>query len=121
MLLIVWNNHWGSYPYANNAYAIFACSQFFFERLVLLMPKSAFTEAHKIAIETLTNARKEVAMHQADLAKALGKDQSFISNIERGQRRVDMIEFYAICQVLNVDSAGLYAEIVQKLPKEIDI
>ena len=88
---------------------------------MLFMPKSAFTEAHKIAIEALTNARKEAAMHQADLAKALGKDQSFISNIERGQRRVDMIEFYAICQVLNVDSAELYAEIVQKLPRDVDI
>jgi len=108
-------------PYGNNAYSIFACSQFFFGELVLSMPKSAFTEAHKIVVEVLTCKRKEMGMHQAELAKALGKDQSFVSNIERGQRRVDMVEFYKICQVLKIDSAGLYAEIAHKLPEDVDI
>ncbi len=85
------------------------------------MPKSAFTEAHKIAIKILTDTRKKAGLHQADLARAPGKDQSFISNIERGQRRVDMIEFYAICRILNIDAAKLYSDIVEKLPSKVDI
>lgn len=85
------------------------------------MPRSAFTDAHKIVVKKLTEARKKAGIRQADLAVMLNKDQSFVSNIERGQRRVDMIEFYVICNAIDVDPAELYRTIVNNLPDIVDI
>lgn len=94
---------------------------FFFEGLTEFMPKSAFTDAHRVLVRKLMEARKQAGIHQADLAATLGKDQSFISNIERGQRRVDMIEFYVICEALKVDPVELFADILKQMPKTIHI
>lgn len=85
------------------------------------MPKSAFTNAHQVLVEILVKARKDSGLLQADLAQRIGKDQSYISNIERGQRRVDVLEFYAIAQALGVDPVLLFRLLVAKLPAKVDI
>lgn len=85
------------------------------------MPKSAFTAAHKIVVDTLANGRKEAGIHQADLAAKLGKDQSFVSNIERGQRRVDLIEFFAICKAINLNPVVTYEQITSQFPDHVNI
>ena len=48
------------------------------------MSKSAFSDAHQILVEQLTAARKQAGMKQEEVASLLGKDQSYVSNIERG-------------------------------------
>ena len=85
------------------------------------MPKSVFTDANNAVIEVLVAARKAAGLRQEDLASKLGKDQSFVSRIESGQRRVDVIEFYAIGTALNCDPAKLYSELVSRLPPAVDI
>jgi len=42
-------------------------------------------------------------MTQTDLARALGTDQSQISKIERGERRLDVIDYLRICSAVGVD------------------
>ncbi len=85
------------------------------------MPKTVFTGAHQYLVETLVSAREKSGLTQAMLAKAVGKDQSFISNIENSQRRVDVLEFYVLAQAMGADPVKLYAEIVKKLPQKIKI
>lgn len=85
------------------------------------MSKSAFSDAHQILVERLTAARKQSGMKQEELAALIGKDQSFVSNIERGQRRVDVIEFYVIAKALEVEPIALFSEIVKRLPKQVRI
>jgi transcriptional regulator with XRE-family HTH domain len=41
-------------------------------------------------------------MTQAELAKRLGRHQSFVSTYESGQRRVDVVEFASICEAVGV-------------------
>jgi transcriptional regulator with XRE-family HTH domain len=83
------------------------------------MSKSVFSDAHQIRVEHLTAARIQSGMKQADLAALIGKNQSYVSNIERGQRRVDMIEFYVLARAMNADPLALYSDIVGRLPKKI--
>ena len=85
------------------------------------MSRSAFTDAHQILIHALAHARRDAGLHQADLAKLIGKDQSFISNIERGQRRVDVVEFYALARAMKTDPVALFDRIVAALPETVDI
>jgi transcriptional regulator with XRE-family HTH domain len=85
------------------------------------MPKSIFTGAHLVLVQTLVAARKHAGLTQTQLAERLGKDQSFISLVERSQRRIDTLEFYAFARALGVDPVSLFSEVVEKLPAKISI
>lgn len=85
------------------------------------MPKSVYSDAHAILVETLIAARKSSGMFQEEVAARLGKDQSFISNIERGQRYVDVLEFVAIAKALSLDPVELFAKVAKRLPKKFEI
>lgn len=48
--------------------------------------------------ETLKQMRVEAGLTQRELAKKLGREHSFVARIEQGERRVDLVEFYFICE-----------------------
>jgi len=56
------------------------------------MNKTIFTKSHKYLIKQLVRARKDAKLKQEDVAKKLGKTQSYISKIEAGQRRIDVVQ-----------------------------
>ena len=85
------------------------------------MPKSVFTDAYGDVTAVMRTARLNAGLHQSQLAAKLGKDQSFISNIERGHRRMDVLEFYAIARALKRDPLELFEAIVSKLPSKVVI
>ena len=70
-------------------------------------------EHYKIAGACLAAARRRANVTQDELAARLGKPQSFVSEYERGQRRVDVIELLVISRALGVDSLGLFTEIAR--------
>lgn len=53
-------------------------------------------------LSLLRRTRLEAGLRQADLARRLGKNQSFVSKYESGERRVDVLELRDICAVLGV-------------------
>ena len=61
----------------------------------------------------LAAARRGVNVTQQELAAKLGKPQSFVSEYERGQRRVDVAELLVISRALGVDPLSLFAEIAK--------
>lgn len=61
----------------------------------------------------LLDARKGAGITQQSLAKSLKKPQSYVSKYESGERRIDVIEFVAICEALNVE----YRRILDKALK----
>lgn len=85
------------------------------------MSKSVFTDAYASLLETLIAARKGARVSQVELAKRLGKPQPFISYIENGERRIDVVEFYAIAKALGVDPVKLFGRVVRKLPDRVEI
>jgi transcriptional regulator with XRE-family HTH domain len=85
------------------------------------MPKSVFTDAYALFLEKLVAARKSAGVRQADLSRKLGKPQPWVSNYERGIRRIDVIEFYAIARALRRDPVELFEEIVRALPRNVAI
>lgn len=85
------------------------------------MPKSVFTDAYATLLAVLIAARKDARVSQVELAARLGKTQSLVSQIERGVRRVDVIEFYAIAKALGIDPTRLFDDVTRQLPERVDI
>ncbi|MDO8297291.1 MAG: helix-turn-helix transcriptional regulator [Caulobacter sp.] len=85
------------------------------------MPKSVFTGAYATMLAVLVAARRDAGVTQIELARRLGRTQSFISQIERGVRRLDVIEFYAIAQALKIDPVMLFTAVAKELPVNVGI
>ena len=69
------------------------------------MAKSVFTKKYDQFRRSLIQARKAAGMTQLGLAAKLSRPQSFVSKFERGERRLDVIEFLDIAQALGFDPA----------------
>lgn len=69
------------------------------------MPKSIHRAEYKAVCRLLRQLRLEAKLKQADVAAALGKPQPFISSIETGERRLDVIELRDLCGALGISLA----------------
>ncbi|MEI8270343.1 MAG: helix-turn-helix transcriptional regulator [bacterium] len=56
------------------------------------MPRAIFQKEHKIIVERLKKARIEAGLGQVEVAKKLDRTQSYLSKIESGQRRFDVLQ-----------------------------
>ena len=77
------------------------------------MPSSIFTQRHQEFIAFIASVRKAAGITQVELAERLGKPQSFVSKVERGERRLDVIEFCDIAEALGYDPAKLLRKFVE--------
>ena len=73
--------------------------------------KSIFTEKYNIFRDLIINARKTADLSQIDLARKLKRPQSFVSKYERGERRLDLVEFLEIAKAIGINPI----EIIQEL------
>ena len=71
------------------------------------MTKSVFSDRYALFLATIVQARKEAGLTQSELASRLGKPQSYISKAERGERRIDVVEFIDLSQALGEDPPEL--------------
>ena len=56
-------------------------------------------------------------MSQEQLAKKMGWDQTYVSKIESGVRRVDVVELIGICEVLGLDASKFVKDLHQQFRK----
>ena len=50
-------------------------------------------------------------MTQTELADALGEYQSFVARLESGQRRLDVIKFIRLAEILDFDANKVITEV----------
>lgn len=67
------------------------------------MTSSRFKRKYQKFRELLISARKETGLTQEALALRLSKPQSYVSKYENGERRLDVVEFLTIAEVLSID------------------
>ncbi|MBL8554605.1 MAG: helix-turn-helix transcriptional regulator [Phenylobacterium sp.] len=59
--------------------------------------------------------RRDAGVTQVELARRLQKPQSFVSAYERGQRRIDFLEFVGIAAALEIDVETTGAELLKRV------
>ena len=68
------------------------------------------SEEYKKLCALLKQARLDAGLTQQELAKDLGKPQSFVAKYERAERRLDVIEFKKITETIGVLASSLLGE-----------
>lgn len=66
------------------------------------MEKSIYSREYSLFLDQLRKAREEKGLTQTEVAAKLGQTQSFVSKVERGERRIDIVELRAFCSAIGV-------------------
>nr|EEE1920062.1 helix-turn-helix transcriptional regulator [Salmonella enterica subsp. diarizonae] len=64
---------------------------------------SVYSDDYQSVISALKQARVRRNITQTAVATALGRPQSFIAKVENGERRLDVVEFIRLAQLLGMD------------------
>lgn len=75
------------------------------------MANSVHTARYRMLRKLLIDARKTQRLSQAAVAKRLGRVQTYVSKYERGERRLDLIEFLDVAAALGLDAHKLVRRI----------
>jgi transcriptional regulator with XRE-family HTH domain len=68
------------------------------------VPKSVFTATYRRFVKMLVEARTSAGLTQIELAEQIGWQQTDVSKVERGERRLDLVEFLQFADVLKIDA-----------------
>ena len=81
------------------------------------MEKSVFTPHYDAFRARLVELRKAAGLTQRQLAEKVKRPRSFVSRIEQGERRLDVIEFFWICLACGADPEKTTAKIMRELKR----
>jgi transcriptional regulator with XRE-family HTH domain len=68
-------------------------------------------QRYKDVIERLKLRRQEIGLSQQELAERLGLHKQFVSRVELGERRLDVVEFADFARALELDPTKIIADI----------
>lgn len=78
------------------------------------MSRSTHNYDYQALLSLLRELRGRAGFTQVALAASLGSTQTFISKVERGERRIDVVEFAEICDALGVEPAVAFKELLDR-------
>ena len=67
------------------------------------MVETIGSDQHQALVRLLIRKRRAARLRQSDLAKRMRQYQSWVARIESGQRRIDIIEFFALARAIGFD------------------
>lgn len=76
------------------------------------MARSTHHHEYQALLGLLRDLRERAGLTQTELAANLGNTQTFISKMERGERRVDTVEFIELCEALGTDPEAAFKELL---------
>ena len=81
------------------------------------MEKSIVSSHYTVVLSELRNARLAAGLSQEMLANRIGQTQSFVSKVERGERRLDVVELRMFCAAIGIDLSSFVKQIDELLQK----
>jgi transcriptional regulator with XRE-family HTH domain len=79
------------------------------------MSKTIYRPEHAVLLSLLKKHRKAAGLTQVQCSKALDRPQSFMSDVESGTRRLDIVQLRDLCEVLGIGLQELIAEFEKSL------
>jgi len=80
--------------------------------------KSIHTVQHAHLRVLLREARQGAGLTQVQLAERLDIPQAVVSNVERGERRLDLVELCEYCEALGIELSEFVAKFQQACNKK---
>lgn len=77
------------------------------------VPRSSHTDTGSKLRKLLRAERLRVGISQVDLARKLRRHQSFVSKVESGERRLDLVELLEVLKMLDVDPIRFVRKLLQ--------
>jgi transcriptional regulator with XRE-family HTH domain len=77
------------------------------------MMERDLAEKYNLLRQMLIDERNKAELKQSDVSLKLGKPQSYISKIERGERGIDIVEFLEIARAIGFDPIRFLREFVE--------
>lgn len=67
------------------------------------MPKTIHRREYAVLLRLIKEQRQRGGLTQTQCSAALDRPQSFMSDVERGARRLDVVQLRDLCRVLGTD------------------
>jgi transcriptional regulator with XRE-family HTH domain len=77
--------------------------------------KSVHSSAQVAFCALMKETRRKAGLTQQDMADRLDKPQSFVAKYERGERRIDVVEFLGVAKALDADPVALLRALVRRI------
>jgi len=77
--------------------------------------KSKLADELVILGEAMVRARERAGLKQSEVAAKLGLPPSYLSKIENGTRRLDVIELIRIAEAMGIDPGAIVGDLQQKM------
>jgi transcriptional regulator with XRE-family HTH domain len=78
--------------------------------------KSIYSADQETLLALLRKKREQAHLTQAELAKRLGRSQSFVSKYESGELCLDILSLRQVCHALDVSLSVFVQELENQLP-----
>lgn len=75
------------------------------------MSRSLHSPTYNELRRILVGARKAAGLTQAEVARKLGRPQSFVSKWEGAERHLDVTEFLGLCNAMGVSPSDVLASV----------
>lgn len=83
------------------------------------MRRSTKTDDHLTFRELLLATRKKNGVTQAEVAKRLGRPQSFVAKVENGERRLDVVELVAYARAIGAEPLAIMQSMVEAIERDM--
>lgn len=81
------------------------------------MGKTLGTPTHKVFRDLLVKMREEIGLSQVEVARRLGRHQSFVSKYETGERPLDVADLKTVAAALGVSLLAIVRRFEKGLGK----
>ncbi len=68
-------------------------------------------------MKKLIEMRKTAGLTNRQLAEKLDRENSFVWRIEHGERRLDVVEFFWVCEALGQNAKEVYGKLADEFRK----